>query len=244
MARKSAFLAEPDWLTVPFSQHPAGALQSLISEAVCVPAILESLDQARQSDQGLGSELVERASGDLLEVYMRFDITKSAFATYLAAPLYYPPTASADGDAMIQFPGAYTAVTVIRYWTFRAICLMELRELSVSHPEIVQARRNDFEAVPNLSPGTLLADCTALARNIYQAIPYLAQTQMNIFGPTTTIFPLRTALEVLKAGGETTKDDFSRCKVVVASIRGRGYHLPNFDDNDLQRYTRCHVLDS
>jgi hypothetical protein len=211
-----------------------------LNEAVRIPGLLESLDQARQSAAGLSPDLVALAADELLHIYHRFDVAKSAFAAHLAGPLYYPPPAIEHDDATILFPGAFTAVTVIRYWTFRAICLMELRELSLTHPEIVRAKQT--EDGPNLRPETLMADSTATVRNVYQSVPYLTHPKMNLFGPSTVLFPMRTTIEVLQAGGEAAKEDLGRCLGVLDSIQAKGYYFPSFEREPL--YTRCELLDS
>ncbi|OCK73910.1 hypothetical protein K432DRAFT_410311 [Lepidopterella palustris CBS 459.81] len=228
MSRKATFLALDDWVTVPFTLNPPRPIQALLSEVVVLPQLLEQLDEARYASSRASPELVEKAAVTFLHVLQRLELWMQTFSAESPAPLF-SVRPSDHSDLCIWFPSVSVANSLTHFWAFRAMCLMQVRELGISFPDI---RKEKYASMGITSGPALLGEAIELSRYIYQSTEFLMQDDMKLFGPSSVIFPLKEAYEILKVGGKQSEEDLRECRKMLDMIRRKGFHFPMFSNSD------------
>jgi hypothetical protein len=232
LSRKTTFLALEDWVTVPFSIIPPSRIQSLLSEVLSLPGLLEQLDDARHASSCVSHDLVEKAVDTFFNVLQRLDLWMQSFTAASPTTLFSVRLGDHD-DLCIWFSSIYIANCLTHFWGFRAVCLMQLRELGVSFPDITKEKYASMEisSVP-----VLLDEAIQLSRYICQSTEFLMQDAMKIYGPYSVIFPLKVAYDTLSAGGKESDEDLRECRKMLDMIRRKGFHFPMFSYSDGDLY--------
>lgn len=192
-ARKRSFLSEPQWLSVPWQNHPKNMLHKLVDVMVFLPSIFEGYDdvetsidhdpdETRRKRQCLFLKCVD-LSAQLERWYTRF------CAEAKGRPLWHT---SMPDDPLYPFPHLFSfddpqvAYTMMIYWTcslvIREILYQTQHELSRDIPDICNTKN-----LPNyVEPGYF-------AVNIAQTLTYFMHPDMAGLGPSLALFPLGMA---------------------------------------------------
>jgi hypothetical protein len=238
LCRKATFLALDDWITVPFTLHPPLPIQTLLSEVVALPKLLEELDEAPYGCSSASRELVERATDTFLYVLQRLDLWMESFTAESPLPLFYVKPGD-HGDLCIWFPNISVASCLTHFWAFRAMCLMQVRGLGILFPDI---REGKYASMGISSRSALLSEAIELSRHICQSIAFLMQDDMKIYGPFSVVFPLKVSYDTLKAGGKQCEEDLGDCWKVLDMIRRKDFHFPMFSSSDTDIYRSSCLL--
>jgi hypothetical protein len=88
LSHKATFLALDDWVTVPFTIIPPSRIQSLLSEVLSLPGLLEQLDEARYASSSVSGDLVEKAVDTFLDALQRLNLWAQSFTAESSTPLF------------------------------------------------------------------------------------------------------------------------------------------------------------
>jgi hypothetical protein len=208
-SKKSSFLADEEWKTIPFRETPASPVQALMSEGAVIPSILERMDA--EGVVGVADEALDafEAVLDRLNAWAD-DFLSSACES---SPLFWLQPSADGGRPHIFFQNISAASALTHFWAFKVICLRNIDRLKASCPR--SGPRHVYD--------TAGSEAIHLSVMICQSIEYLMQDRMKLFGPTSITLPLHTAYETFEAGGQQTEEEFKWCRGILESIRSRGY---------------------
>ncbi|KIW09949.1 hypothetical protein PV08_11725 [Exophiala spinifera] len=204
--RRSTFLAQPDWLTVPWKVHPKSdldRLRDMMAQLANLIAENERLDatadEKRAGIIGRGQELQSQLDtwhGDLTRKH--------------PGPLYYERPSSAPFlsrfasvfPTALHFQNFGIARIMVNYW---AVLLLLYNGIPAATDEFARRQRQVLD----------------LARMIVQSMEYLISDDMRVLGPQTVFFALRLTMHVFTTAGEP--DELDRCREVLEELDRRGY---------------------
>lgn len=193
-ARKACCLSEPQWLTVPWRNHPKDRRHKLIDVMVFLPTVLESYDRV-ELDSSLDPRGIHRERRLLLARCFDLDEQLRSWYAQLCAEMKGRPLwqTSEPADPSYPFPHLFSfddhlaAHTIMLYWTCCLVIHRVMRRLEYYMNEDVG---NGKEAVtlPNH------IDPYSNAFNIAQSLPYLLHPDMGALGPNLAVFSAGMAL--------------------------------------------------
>jgi Fungal specific transcription factor domain/Fungal Zn(2)-Cys(6) binuclear cluster domain len=192
-ARKAGFLSKPQWLTVPWKNHPKNMQHKLVDVMVFLPVVLETYDNC-EANTSLSFTQRRRARQSLL--------AKCGALTEQLLDWYKQLRANAKGrslwhqrpsdDPSHPFPHLYSfddpliGYTVMLYWTCSLVIQGTMLQLQHFLNEDL-ADVEDAVALPEyINP-------PFYACNIAQALPYLLHPDMGALGPNIALFPMGIA---------------------------------------------------
>ncbi|KAH8879293.1 hypothetical protein GQ53DRAFT_756106 [Thozetella sp. PMI_491] len=218
LSRKTSFLSEEQWKTVPFMYEKPSPVQRLLNHAVAIPGIFERIDSlaALSSDKALSTARECVATFESLLV--DFDEWESDFRVETQFPSFWTKPKGPDGHPSIWFQSITTANALTHYWAVQIICRHNITELRAKFPELAEDATGAVEPQPHESN-------LELAIKICQSIDYLMQDDMRLFGPTSAILPLRAAYDILSAAGPDAKEQLLWCQRIIARILGKGFQF-------------------
>lgn len=198
-ARKACFLSQPQWLTLPWRNHPKNMQHRLVDVMVFLPVLLETYDNVQETS-GSDSEARRRDRQYLLDRCAALIGELESWYTQLCAEanghaLWH--TTSSD-DPSYPFPQLFSfddhsvGYTVMLYWTCSLVIRATMRE--------VQRLLN--EATGDFHDTETLLDCINLrvhAVNIAQSLPYFLHPDMGALGPNLALFPVGMAFAFFAA---------------------------------------------
>jgi len=195
--RQPVFLALPAWIDTPFSIFDPSLMQQLLNEAVMLPSLLHQADSVIESPE-LSSHPAR--IDQILDLFINFASRLDNWETTLCAdgcPPYWPHGNAKDTPLPFWYPNITLANAFTHLWALKIICMAEMKRISTYLP-----RDSPKES---LSPGRLhlsLAEndllMVVLARQIHLSVDYLLQDEMELFGPSSTFFPLKVAYQTFK----------------------------------------------
>ncbi|KAF3797949.1 hypothetical protein GCG54_00003848 [Colletotrichum gloeosporioides] len=213
--RKSTFLGAPEWKTEPFRGVVQDPLQTLLSEACAIPAILEMLD--RCSDK---NGLVPRqAVTQFVEAINRLDRWHKSVNMTVGDFTPLPETSTAGTN--FDFPNITVANSLSHYWAFWIICATQIKRLTARRLDIsgdcllIDGERPDSEAVNRkiIQLSTYILACTG----------YLMREDMKLYGTASAFFPLHIARSALQMFGGSDEAICEQLKKNAEIIYERGY---------------------
>jgi Fungal specific transcription factor domain/Fungal Zn(2)-Cys(6) binuclear cluster domain len=192
-ARKACFLSQPQWLTIPWRNHPKNMQHKLVDIMVFMPVVLEMYDKVQESS-GADTEARRRGGQALLERCDALNQRLGGWYNQLCAmakgrPLWH--TTPSDDPShpfpeLISFDDHNVGYTIMLYWTcslvMQVTMLQAYRLLNEATGDV-----HDAETLPNhINP-------RAHAVNIAQALPYFLVPDMGALGPNLALFPMGMA---------------------------------------------------
>ncbi|KAJ5978864.1 hypothetical protein N7501_002206 [Penicillium viridicatum] len=106
-------------------------------------------------------------------------------------------------------------------WAFRICCLSELKRF-ITHVSSHDQEQPILTRTPHMNYDDIQAQIIAFAKNISLSMAYLLQEEMKLFGPTSTLFPLRIAYQVYKSLGSGQQADIAYLEGIVDQLDQRG----------------------
>ncbi len=192
-ARRGCFLSKPQWLTVPWKNHPKNLQHKLIDIMVFLPVVLEAYDNI-ETNTRLDSDERRHQRQSLLARCATFCDQLQNWYSQLCA--------DADGrslchafpsdDPSYPFPYQFSfddhlvAYTIMLYWS----CLLVIQGVMCQLQYLLNedaADPHDVETLPDY------VNPRFYAVNIAQALPYFLHPDMGALGPNLALFPLGMA---------------------------------------------------
>ncbi|KAH9240611.1 hypothetical protein K456DRAFT_1758677 [Colletotrichum gloeosporioides 23] len=213
--RTSTFLGAPEWKTEPFGGVVQDPLQTLLSEACAIPAILEMLDRCSDKN-GL---VARQAITQFVEAINRLDRWHKSVNMTVGdfTPL---PEISAAG-INFEFPNITVANSLSHYWAFWIICAIQIKQLTAQHPDIsencplIDGERRENEVVTR--------KVLQFSSSILASTSYLMREDMELYGTASAFFPLhiaRSALEMFGGNDEAIGEELRKNAEIIYQ---RGY---------------------
>ena len=220
--RKSTFLGNPDWLTIPWSQTSKDIYQQLYDKGFKLAALLEKMDNARLTDEDASTTIMSKLLGRLSDLDEEMDLWYLEILKESPSPLFWHtrPT-SCDWNSKesliphtpppFAFHTLRLAGIVGTYWSLKVhlsnnIALACGHVLSINAQPPFQSasstsleKRQDLEIMSlHLLEKYTNAHRLELATNIVRSMPYRLSDDMGLLGAQKALFALRTALFTLR----------------------------------------------
>ncbi|KAF7509121.1 hypothetical protein GJ744_008348 [Endocarpon pusillum] len=198
-ARKACFLAEPEWLTLPWKKHPKNMLHKMIDVMVFVPVVVETYDHL-QADTSLDYGETRRERQSLLAKCAALDKQLQNWYTALCGevngrPLWHTfpsDDASYPFSHLFRFDDPDVARTITLYWTCAMVIQSTMCQLQRQLGQGA-AQSPDMDTLPDhINP-------RMYAVNIAQSLPYMLHPDMGELGPQLALFPLGMAFAFFAA---------------------------------------------
>lgn len=241
LSRQPTFLASQPWIDIPFSRFRPSLMQSLLNEVVILPALLHQSDcilgglaQADLSD-------ISKIPGSIANVLIRLDEWETALRTG-DQPCYWrcdyvsqEVESRTSDDTHLRFfwyPNVTMANAFTHLWAFRIVCLCELKRF-ITHFSGHDQEKPIWIGQLSMNNDDIQAQTTAFAKNISLSMVYLLQEEMRLFGPASTILPLRMAYQVYKSLGCGQQANIAYLEGIVDELDQKGLRSARalvFDD--------------
>ncbi|OAL40455.1 hypothetical protein AYO20_00191 [Fonsecaea nubica] len=246
--RKSIFLAQRDWLTVPWKIHPKSDLDRLQDIMAQVATLLEKAERLRtaSTSTAVAATVPERTAlvhqgwifhSQLQTWYQRL-VRKHAGcgALYWERPVsarFHLPVPSVFTTSL-QFPTFEIARLHLSYWTMLLLLRTSILSLASreSHPSNTDT---DTGAEPPPPPPLEVPEIPDhdLATMICKSMDFFLSDDARILGPQNVFFALRVATHVFSRPATTTSTAGTPhhlrivewCRAVFDELDRRGYSL-------------------
>lgn len=214
LRRKSTFLIEERWRTIPFSVHPASHMQILLGNATTIASLLEAVEK-RQSDP-------ETIRIGFLEVVSMLQAWEDSF---IGEGTVYHPVVPSQLDLStdpqhlpnpcFDFVDVSHANSLTHCWAFRIVCFLYISTLE-------SQRREKQEVTNSLNMeqdhhAKILNLCTLIC----QGLPYLVQKEMSLYGSMSAGFPLHMVSESLQTMRLQDCNLTGWCTAIKGQMRGQ-----------------------
>ena len=220
--RKSTFLGNPDWLTIPWSQNSKDIYQQLYDKGFKLAALLEKMDNARLTNEDANTSVMSEHLGRLSDLDEEMDLWYLEILKESPLPLFWHtrPTSrdwNSKEDLVPRTPPPFMFHTlrlaniVGTYWSLK-VHLSNNIAVACEHVLSINAQQH-FQPASSTSLGMsqdleimslhLLEKYTnahrlELAANIIRSMPYCLKDDMGLLGAQKSLFALRTALFALR----------------------------------------------
>lgn len=203
MSRKASFLSTEDWKRLPFESEEATKMQLLLSEASCIPTILELIDTLEHSPPSVSSFIAAQAIALLTTSYNNLEKWGEPLTADPSTGFFCWRRTSnnswAWGGYNIWFPSVSAANLAMHLWAFKVVCLTEIQKLQAKFPDI----SSDWPIPAGCELGCWLRDIyIELCVKIVQSANFLLQDRLALFGPLSIPFPLTTACQTFEMDGD------------------------------------------
>jgi hypothetical protein len=223
-ARKSTFLGQEKWLTLPFRHHSPSDMQTLMGDAAVLPSILEEIDSLQALSPDTSVQRAYKVKDTLSEVLVRLSRWDGRFEKEEKpnhkSLQHTEVTDCRQGELLdFWFSSLLAANVYTHMWAFQIICLTELAKLSLVLRDCDGYGISRAGEAREEHEGRL----HALATRICQCMEYLLQDEMMLYGPAAAMFPLKTAYNVLIRDMEGNIEQIKRCWRFFDRICDRGF---------------------
>lgn len=218
--RKSTFLGNPEWLTLPWSETGKDVYQQLYDKGFALAALLEGIDNARLANESIKISVLSEYLGRLSGLDEEMNLWYLKILEESLSPLYWH-TESIPGwhskevvescmPPPLTFHTLRLANITVTYWGLRlilsnTIALACQNVLSINMQVPAQSSSSTppqaSQDLVNMSLYLLETHTSAhrleLATNIIRSMPYCLNDNMGLMGAQKSLFALRTALFAL-----------------------------------------------
>ena len=215
--RKSTFLGNPEWLTIPWGRKGKPIYQQLYDKGFLLGAILEDLDNAgltAENNISIVSGFLGRLSSldEDLKLWFRNLCDESP------SPLYWHIESASSSKHLIEddqprpplaFHTLLSANTIVKYWGLRiilsntiALTCQRFLSMTTQLPVYTSSSTSILQELHTMSLQLLKANAGPIilefATNIVRSMPYCLNENMGLIGAQKSLFPMRIALFVLQ----------------------------------------------
>lgn len=194
-----------------------------MGEGSRILGILEKLDLLEgQSDPSALAGALE-VLHDFLDLLDRFNGWQASYPAMSSSTSYwFKPSTQKGNRPSIWFKNIMIANALHHFWAFKVICLSNIERLRLAYPGLILSH----DALTTyMKASSIFDEIMSLSTTICQAIEYLMQDEMKLFGPTSAVLPLRVAFDTFRAGGERSNGELEWCESIFEYIMGKGYHF-------------------
>lgn len=180
LSTKRTFLADPSWITVPWSEKPKSPKDELVDILVQIPGLLEDVEAlACRPDSRAG--LVDR----IRETYARIDADLAHWKE-TRFPQDLPPSFNEHGDRTPTSADVLNAHLLTLFWTASLVTYRNIRRANDMAPEI-------FASAP-LPESCTKSSLDSYCQNIADVIGILFHPAAGIFASQFGMFPIACSL--------------------------------------------------
>ena len=237
--RKSTFLGNPEWLTLPWGEAGKDIYQQLYDKGFVLAALLEEMDNSKSTKDNINLSLMSEFMGRLSSLNEELNIWFQDILQEYPSPLYWhaqstSPIGHTEGsvDPGIRPPFAFRnlllANTIVTYWGLRLILsitvalicqhVLSMTTQATAHqPSSTTPRK--LQDLHTMSIQLLRAHTGAssleLATNIVRSMPYCLDDNMGLTGAQKSLFAMRIALFVLQ---RHPGEELKRCEAMYQEL--------------------------
>ena len=222
--RKSSFLGDLDWLTIPWGDTGKDVYQQLCDQGFALSALLQEMDNTNLTNAETRSSQLSMYLQRCSEIHIDFEAWYQQLLQHSPSPLYwttrpnltsgstteFPRNDASDSQTLspFSFPSLRLAYITATFWalklilsstialTCRAILSTENAAQSISaDPDLVVDRRNTVHRFLSQHGSP---QRLKLATNIMRSMAYSLNDSMGLLGAAKSLFPLRVALFALQ----------------------------------------------
>lgn len=238
--RKSSFLGNPQWLTVPWSETSKDIYQQLYDKGFALAAILEAIDNARFTNENTSLSILSEHLERLFGMDEELNLWYHEILRESPSPLYSTPHDWHLNEAVeppmlphFIFPTLRLANIMVKYWALKLILdsttAHACQHVLTMNTQVPAQPSFTFTPQPtqNLQARSLRFVKThtsayrlELATNIIRSMPYCLDDNMGLMGAQKSLFALRTALFVLKRHPDE-EEKLKWCQVMYRELEGK-----------------------
>ena len=222
--RKSSFLGESDWLTIPWGGTGKDVYQRLYDKGLALGALMEEMDNADLTNAGTRTSQVPLYLQRCSEMHADFEAWYQELLQQSPSPLYWTTESnipavtareSLTKDACasqtlppFSFPSLRLAYITATFW---ALKLMLSSTIALTCGAVLSSASTNPSSSFDPDPAVDLRDTAhrllsqhsnsrrlELATNIMRSMPYSLNESMGLLGAAKSLFPLRAALFCLR----------------------------------------------
>ena len=240
--RKSTFLGNPEWLTLPWGKKGKDIYQQLYDKGFLLGALLEDIDNAGFTKDNNTVSVVSGFLGRLSSLDEDLNLWFRDLLQESPSPLYWQIESTSSSKHLKEniqprssfaFHNLRSANIVVKYWGLRiilssTIALTCQRVLSMTTqlpahptsstlPPILQDLHNMSHHLLKANSGLKIFE---FATNIVRSMPYCLNENMGLIGAQKSLFPMRIALFVLQ---RHPGEDLKWCQAMYQELNsGKG----------------------
>lgn len=240
--RKSTFLGDPEWLTLPWGEKGKDIYQQLYDKGFLLAALLEKVDGAGLTKKNVNINVVFDFLRRLSDLDQELNMWFQDLLQMFSSPLYWHAQAtshSRDAAEAVQpctlpsftFCSLLIANTIITYWGLRlvlsntiALTCQHVLSMTTQLPaqSLPSGSRREVHDLRTMSLQLLEAytgvNRLELATNIVRSMPYCLNDNMGLIGAQRSIFAMRIALFVLQ---RHPGEELKRCQAMYLELNTR-----------------------
>ena len=222
--RKSSFLGDSDWSTIPWGTTGKDIYQQLYDKGFALAAVLEEMDNTDLTNAGTPTSQLSSYLQRCSEMHADFEAWYHELIQQSPSPLYWTTNSniavcsaqeSLANDAPrsqklspFSFPSLRLAYITATYW---ALKLVLSGAIALTCGAILSSASTNQSSSVDLDPAVDLRNTAhrllsqhggpqrlELATNIMRSMPYSLNDSMGLLGAAKSLFPLRAALFTLR----------------------------------------------
>lgn len=245
MERRSTFLSNPEWISLPWQGFKKPIASDLLDLTASMANIVESgYKLLYRTAMPLDSpEALLLPSLEIVDQCWKLDVRLQAWYTRLekeiSGPVYWPELSTGvclveDPDLGNVFPVAFhfsdlkIAHVCMLYWATFSILWSGMASLyqvmERFHPSDGSGDCSRTFRASQLPPLEHRKDVTALGKNICQSIKFCIDDQVGGFRPVSVVFPLKVAIEALQCGPNCVRE-LAWAEAAMKHISGSGVRI-------------------
>jgi hypothetical protein len=203
-------------------------MQQLLSQASKLPSLLERFDIISGSVEQTDCVAIGKLWQDFRNLMEKLQEWESAQWEQASSPLFWvrpTQTSSAPSDAKdLWFLNLMVANSLTHCWAFKIIAKSHLDELGTT---LAALDGDNSQGTLDLSfISDIETPVATLAAMICDSMAYLLQPEMKLYGPSSTFFTLRAAIQVFKGYPDRYSTQILRCQQIVAQLAALGIEPP------------------
>lgn len=136
-----------------------------------------------------------------------------------STPVLFP---EGDSTQSFWFPDIFVASAFTTLWALRIICVSHREKLEHHFPTLADQNLS-IDAGPRTDPTEL--NILQLSTWICKSMEYLMQNKGRLYGPISTLFPLRVAYRFFKMDQARNKEQLGWCQSIVDQLILKGVDL-------------------
>lgn len=222
-------------------------MQSLLSEAASVPTLLQRMDEIHDPQVTIDKVcVVMQLSSDFVYTLHRLDEWEASVLSRETQPVYWyqdQETGSCEVPTTtkvlrIWFPGITMANAFTYVWSFRIICLFEMRRLAITFP---RSNLHYAKKLGEVDGRNFLDNARVLTKQVCQSMDYLLQDRMKLFGPASAILPLQLIYAVAELDPDAHQIEMEVVRKAIRRLVSKG--LRSFPSYIFERNPFVHRWD-
>lgn len=218
--RKSTFLGNFEWLTLPWGKKGKAIYQQLYDKGFLLGALLEDIDNAGLAKENDNTTIVSGFLGRLSRLDEDLNLWYRNFLQESPSPLYWHVESTSHSSHLVDHDQLYprfafhtllSANTIVNYWGLRiilsntiALTCQRILSMTTQLPACPSSSTSPpiLQDLHTMSLRLLKANAgpniLGFATNIVRSMPYCLNENMGLIGAQKSLFPMRIALFVLQ----------------------------------------------